>query len=109
MSIPPNIDILTPWEAIEGSERSGLLSAQLESELPQKHVLRGLKISAVAARIDQDDVLFEVAGSEIRLAVVHMTWQKETDSRWPSTKLFQSWEHWVREDMQPAHEDYESS
>lgn len=107
MSIPTNVDILAPWKAIEASEeRSELLSAELETGLPQKHVLHGLKVTAVAARVDRDDVLFEVVGSEMPLAVVHMTWRKETDPRWPSTKLFRSWEHWVQEDMQPAHEDY---
>jgi hypothetical protein len=107
MSIPTNIDILPPWKIIEGlGNRSELLSAQLETELPQNHVLHGLKVTAVAARIDRDDVLFEVVKSETPLAVVHMTRGKETDPRWPGTKLFRSWEHWAQEDMQPAHEDY---
>jgi hypothetical protein len=106
MSIPANVDILTPWKAIEDSGQSRLFSAQLETELPQKHALHGLKVIALAARIDRDDVLFEVPGSETPLAVVHLTWRKERDPRWPSTKLFRSWDHWVQEDMQPAHEDY---
>lgn len=107
MSIPTNIDILPPWKIIDGlGNRSALLSAQLETELPQMHVLHGLKVIAVAARIDRDDVLFEVVGSETPLAVVHMTGRKETDSHWPSTKLFRGLEHWVQEDMEPAHEDY---
>ena len=106
MSIPVNIEMLEPWEALAGSERSGFLNAQLETTLSEGHVLRGLKATAVASRRDRDDVLFEVEGGEMPLAVVHMTWQKETDSRWPTTQLFRSWEHWVQEDMQPAHEDY---
>jgi len=106
MTIPVNVDIVAPWEALARAERSEFLAAQLETTLSEKHVLHGLKVTAVAARIDRDDVLFEVAEGEMPLAVVHLTWQKETDSRWPSTKLFRSWEHWVQEDMQPAHEDY---
>jgi hypothetical protein len=111
MPIPPNIDILTPWKSIEGSpeNQSEILSARLQREVPPKHVLHGLKVNAIAIRIDKDDVLFEVAGGEMPLAVVHMTWRKETNSRWPSTKLFRSWEHWVRENMQPAHEEYARS
>ena len=54
-------------------------------------------------------MLFEVEGGEMPLAVVHMTWQKETDPRWPTTKLFQSWEQWARDEMLPAHEDDGSS
>jgi hypothetical protein len=107
MTIPVNIDILKPWEALTGAEKSESFSAQLKTTLPEMHVLNGLKVTAVAARIDRDDVLFEVVGGETPLAVVHMTWRKETDPRWPSTKLFRSWEHWVQEDMQPAHEDYD--
>jgi hypothetical protein len=108
MSVPAHIDISAPWKAIEDSGRSQLFSAQLETELPETHILHGLKVNAVAARIDRDDVLFEVAGSETPLAVVHLTWRKkkETDPRWPSAKLFRSWDHWVEEDMQPAHEEY---
>lgn len=107
MSIPVNIDVLPPWKAIEGSgNKTRLLSSQLETELPQKHILRGLKLAAVASRIDCDEVLFEVEGSEMPLAVVHLTGQKETDSHWPSTRLFRSWEHWVEEEMRPAHKDY---
>jgi hypothetical protein len=108
MSIPANVDIQTPWRAIEDSGRSRLFAVQLETELPQNHVLQGLKVIAVAARIDRDDILFEVLGNEMPLAVVHLTWrkEKEKDSRWPGTKLFRSWEHWVQEDMQLAHEEY---
>jgi hypothetical protein len=110
MSIPTNIEIVVPWRAIKESEseRSALLSARLVHEVPAKHVLHGLKPNAVATRIDEDDVLFEVSGGEMPLAVVHMTWRKdkEADSCWPRTKLFRNWEHWVSEDMQPAHQEY---
>lgn len=73
---------------------------------PQGHVLYGLKAKAVATRRDQDEVLFELEGGTARLAVVHMTWKKETDPRWPATDLFDSWDQWVRENMIPAHDDY---
>jgi hypothetical protein len=110
LSIPDNIEVLTPWRIIEGTpedqNRAEKLSSRLVSELPPKHALWGLKARAVATRIDRDDVLFEVEAGETPLAVVHMTWQKETDPGWPSTKRFQSWEHWVRDEMLPAHEDY---
>jgi len=29
------------------------------------------------------------------LAVVHMTWRKETNSRCPHTRLFRNWQHWA--------------
>ena len=110
MSIPDGIVFLTPWRIIEDSheiqDRAGRLSQRLQSEVPEKHVLHGLKVRALATRIDRDDVLFAIEGGEMRLAVVHMTWRKESDPRWPDTKLFQSWNDWVRDEMLPAHEEY---
>jgi hypothetical protein len=110
VSIPDDIEMLIPWRIIEDSpeiqNRAEHLSARLASDVPPKHVLCGLQARAVATRIDRDDVLFEVEGGEMPLAVVHMTWRKETDPRWPNTKLFQSWEQWVLDEMLPAHEDY---
>lgn len=109
MPIPDNIKLLTPWRVIDDSQeaanRAERLSTRLQSEVPPKHVLYGLKVAAVATRIDRDDVLFELAGGDMPLAVVHMTWRKETDPRWPNTKLFRNWEQWVREEMIPAHEE----
>jgi len=113
VSIPDNIELLTPWRIIDASDevpnRAETLSAWLESEIPPKHVLYGSKARAVATRIDRDDVLFEIQGGDMPLAVVHMTWRRETDPRWPSTKLYQSWEQWVRDEMIPAHEEYRDS
>ena len=110
MSIPDDIEFLTPWRIIEDSpemqDRVGRLSARLQSEVPEKHVLHGLKVRAVATRVDQDDVLFEIEGGDMPLAVVHMTWREETDPQWPSTKLFQSWDDWVRDEMLTAHLEY---
>ena len=108
MSIPDNIEMLTPWQIIEDSaeNRPQRLSDRLKSEAPPKHVLYGLKARAVATRIDTDDVLFEIESGQMPLAVVHMTWRKETDPHWPGTKLFQSWDQWVRDEMLPAHKEY---
>lgn len=109
MSIPPNIEILVPWRAIESADHHSTFSDRLKNDMPPKHVLHGVEVTAVATRIDRDDVLFEVQGGEMPLAVVHMTWRKETDPHWPSTKLFRSWEHWASEDLQPAHQEYTGS
>jgi hypothetical protein len=87
--------MLTPGRVVEDTRdmnnRAERLSAEWLSEVPPQHVLYGLKARAVAIRIDRDDVLFEIEVGEMPLRVVHPTWEKETDSRWPSTKLFRSW------------------
>jgi len=110
VSIPDNIEMLMPWRIIDDplniKDDAERLSDQLKSNVPPKHLLYGLKARAVATRIDRDDVLFEIEGGQTPLAVVHMTWQKETDPCWPKTKLFQSWEQWVRDEMLPAQEEY---
>jgi len=110
MSIPDYIEILTPWRIIEDSpeikDHAKRLADELESEVPPNHVLYGLKTRALATRRDRDDVLFEIEGGQMPLAVVHMTWRKETDPYWPSTKLFQSWDDWVRDEMLPANQEY---
>jgi hypothetical protein len=111
LSIPEAIEFLKPWQIIQDTpeiqDRAGRLSARLESELPPKHILFGLKARAVAIRMDQDDVLFEIEGGDMPLAVVHMTWRKEANPRWPLTKLFESWGDWVQREMLPAHKEYD--
>lgn len=74
MSIPDGVEFLRPWRIIDSPEiedRAWRLSERLQSEVPEKHVLHGLKVRAIAIRIDRDDVLFEIEGGEMHLAVVH--------------------------------------
>ena len=108
MSVPENVGILIPWLIItETSEKKGeLLTAELSSELSPTHVLYGLTARPVAARIDRDDVLFESKDVAMPLAVVHLTWRKESDARWPTTRFFASWEQWIHDEMLPANEEY---
>ena len=110
VSVPESVEILIPWRLIpDTSEKSAqVLTAELYSELVPKHVLYGFTARAVAARIDRDDVLFEIEGADMSLAVAHLTWRKESDPRWPTTKFFASWEQWVRDEMLPAHKEYSS-
>ncbi|WP_146072218.1 hypothetical protein [Bryocella elongata] len=98
VSIPGNIQILAPWRSLEEDRpRADLLSAQLLSDISPSHPLCGAELRAVGARTDRDDVLFEITGGDAPLAVVHMTWRKESDPRWPTTKFYQSWEQWSQE------------
>ena len=108
VSVPENLEILIPWRIITDTseKKAEPLTAELSSELSLKHVLYGLRARAVAARIDRDDVLFEIEGADMVLAVVHLTWRKESDPRWPTTRFFASWEQWVRNEMLPAHQEY---
>ena len=62
------------WRALGGDEqRANLLSTRLKDDLPPAHRLHGVKVRAVAARVDRDDVLFEVERGDGPLAVLHIT------------------------------------
>lgn len=88
------------------ANRAKALEVELARELPVGHVLQGRSVTAVAARIDRDDVTFEIDDGSGILALVHMTGQRETSPKWPTTKLFESWERWVREVYIPSHDEY---
>ena len=110
MAKPKEFSFLTPWEEIpdssEGRKRADRLLSELKREIPSNHLLGGLSLTAIATRRDQDDVLFEIAGTEEKLAVVHLTGRKETDPRWPRTQFFTSWQQWSETGMIPDHEDF---
>jgi hypothetical protein len=110
MAIPKNITLLKPWEAISDTEEqqnhTALPCERLKRDLPGGHVLSRVDVKIVARRIDKDDVLCELEGAEYPLAVVHMTWRKETDPRWPRTRFFRDWQYWVEEAMLPDHDDF---
>lgn len=88
MAIADGIEVFRPWRVMDDSSespnRADRLSARFQSEIPEEHLLHGLRLRAVAIRIDRDDVLFEIAGGNMPLAVVHMTWRKETNPDWPA-------------------------
>lgn len=107
MPIPENFQFLSPWKPLDDDERRVQLLSSLKKSLPLGHRLYGLKVRAIAVRLDQDDVLLEVEENEEPLAVVHLTWQKESDPRWPRTKFFKGWEEWSRDEMLPSYQDYE--
>ncbi len=77
-----DLEFSTPWEPVQDGSK---LEAELAKEIGKLHPLYGKRLRAVAKRIDRDDVIF--AGSDC-IALVHLTWKKETDPRWPSTYLF---------------------
>ena len=108
MPVPEQIEVLAPWEAFGDSsdKRAEVFSAELASELCPGHVLYGSRARAVAARIDRDDVLFEIEGGDTPLVIVHLTWAKESNPRWPVTRFFAGWEQWASEEMLPAHKEY---
>ena len=105
MPIPEEIEILSPWTAL-GADRAKTLELELMREISPGHVLQGRNIRALAARVDRDDVLFEIEAYTAPLALVHLTWHKEENPIWPDTTLFNSWDQWVRDVLSPNHEEF---
>jgi hypothetical protein len=68
------------WRNLNDAEATKL-GGELLRELAEGHPLRGCAARAVARRTDCDDVAFEI--DRARLCVVHLTWAKEADARWP--------------------------
>jgi hypothetical protein len=70
------------------------------------HSLRGAAWRAVGRSDGSDDVLY--AAPDGRVAVVHLTWTKETIDGWPSTAVYESWaafaDAWAEpeEDVEPV-------
>ena len=82
---------LEPWFNVNDPR----LGDELRRELPSGHVLAGLPVVARARRQDRDDVLFELLDGSGRFAQVHLTYQAESDPRWPTTTIFPTEADWV--------------
>ena len=94
-----------PWSAASPEQ-----AAQAEAELPRElcagHILFGRPVAAIGFRQDCDDVLFFLGESTPSFAVVHLTFQRETQPRWPDTALFDSLSAWVEQCMIPDAEEF---
>jgi len=99
--IPHDLEIRVPWLRLDQQDtklRAQQLATELKNELSPGHLLFKIDARAVATRIDRDDVLFEIEHEENRLAVVHLTWRRESNPNWPTVKLFRGWDQWARGD-----------
>ena len=68
------------WIPVSGDAAANL-ERELARELPDGHVLLAVPVRAIARRDDADDVVVETADG--RRCIVHLTWNVETDPRWP--------------------------
>ena len=97
----------SPWLPISPDNASNV-EAELQRELPPRHVLFGRNAKAIAFRQDCDDVLFYLGDPAPSFAVVHLTYQQETRPEWPSTTLFESLSAWIEHCMIPDSGDFAS-
>jgi hypothetical protein len=101
---------LVPWHPLPNRSADDPLVVELHRELCNSHKLFGVPVCPIGKRQDCDDVLFRLLDGSNRLAVVHLTFAQhpEPDPIWPSTRLFDSWEHFEQEAMKLDHEDFTS-
>lgn len=104
MPIPDNINVLAPWTRVDHPDAKKLAS-ELNRGISAGHVLASHKIKVCARRTDRDDILLTIEDCEKPLALVHLTWRKESNPTWPATRFFSSWDHWVEAEMLPAHQE----
>lgn len=85
------LHFLDPWNELE--ENAAYFEKELERELIHGHPLYGKKVKAIAISRAADDVLFEITDdNKFHYAVVHLTYQQETDPRWPSCAFYTNWQ-----------------
>jgi hypothetical protein len=101
MKIPAS-QWLDPWIPVSSG---GALERELAMELPARHILKGISLRAIARRLDNDDVLFELTEHEKPFAVVQLIYRRQPDPQLPWTVLFDSWDDWVENCMEPDHEE----
>jgi hypothetical protein len=94
---------LEPWHQLNNASAA---EHQLHAELPHDHVLAGVQVIAIAQRQDCDDYLFSLEDGSGRVAVVHLTYSKNIDARWPNTHFYASLSAWISECMEPDHTDF---
>ncbi len=96
-----------PWEPLLSIEG---LAQKLFPEIGPRHPLHGSMVRQVAKRLDCDDVLVEVVGSERRLAVVHRTYGlvPDPDSRFPWVTWYADFEAWAANGMRGDHSEFTS-
>lgn len=87
-----------PWAGIWcplPDDTADRIERELRREMCKGHVLYGRKVTAIGFAKGSDDTLFSVDDAPPQVAVVHLTWRKETRTDHPSVRTFDSIEDWI--------------
>lgn len=99
-------DLKLPWELVSDQATAKGLVREAKREVFWRHPLRGKRLSALARRIDCDDVLFEI-DSGPKVAVVHLTWSGRWERKgFPWTEIFDSFDDFLATRMTEDCRDY---
>jgi hypothetical protein len=78
------------WTPVVPDERAALIR-ELRRELPSGHELHGLRYQPLVRRLSRDDTIWWLPHRE-QWALVHLTFQAETDPRWPMASTYSTWD-----------------
>lgn len=99
-----DLEWLEPWAVVKDPQDAIAWSHELKRECPPGHMLFDREITFLGRRLDRDDFLVSLDAGKV--AVVHLTWRRETDPLWPATKVFASLGQWREEVMAPDHAEW---
>ncbi|MCC7529221.1 MAG: hypothetical protein IT342_11930 [Candidatus Melainabacteria bacterium] len=90
--IPQTIALPAGWEACAAGFENEL---KRELSLNFLHPSKNVVAVSVARAGHADDVFFKLIGHKHKLALVHLTWNKQWRPSWPETTFYDSWEEWI--------------
>jgi hypothetical protein len=76
-----NVEWKTPWKPLDSGSEVPAIQRQLEQEITAEHPLHGKQATAIARRIDSDDVLVRLGDGTY--ANVHLPWSRPGSERSP--------------------------
>ena len=96
------MEFFEPWQRCADSR----FVDELRREMPPGHALQNSDVTIVARRNDRDDFLYSINDGTGRMAEVHLTWSKssETNQVSPRTMIYENIESWL-ETMRAAHNE----
>ena len=80
------LDLPASWQFIN-KKQAQVFTIELANELCDDHLLMGKTLECIAKKDARDDFLF-IEPNKKQVYVVHLTWQKETSSNYPSFVTF---------------------
>ena len=97
------MDWLEPWDKSDETQ----LVDELSREMCIEHILWNLPLYIIGRRADCDDVLFGLNDGSGRVAVVHLTYRRESSPQWPKVEMFSNISDFASMRMKPDHEDFD--
>ncbi len=91
------------WSAMEMDDESvDDLMNELKLELPEDHLLYGLKTELIARKTNNDEIVLELEDN--RIAVVHLTWKSKREKEgYPITRIYKDeidfWNNRMKQDI----------